>query len=274
MSRLSWEPILRRAADIVNGYDTGVTLRQLFYRLVSESVLPNTPSAYKALSARTAQARRDRWFPALVDNTRQIEQAVSFQNPLDALTHTLNRYRLDRSDGQRWNIYLGIEKHALAGLLWSWFADLGVRIVALGGYSSQTLVDEVVTDVEADGRPAVMIYAGDLDPSGEDIERDFTERTGGAFDKVSRIALTTQQVNDFDLPPQMGKIADARASQFIAKHGALIQVELDSLPPEVLKKLYRDAIDALWDKSIFDRVRNQEIQDRASLERHLSTFGT
>jgi len=37
--RLVWAPILRRAASVVDGYDTGVTLRQLFYRLVSEELL-------------------------------------------------------------------------------------------------------------------------------------------------------------------------------------------------------------------------------------------
>ena len=35
MSRLDWNTILERAAAIVSDYDTGVTLRQLFYRLVA-----------------------------------------------------------------------------------------------------------------------------------------------------------------------------------------------------------------------------------------------
>lgn len=58
-ARLKWEPILVSAAGIVRGYDTPVTLRQLFYRLVAAAVISNTSSAYKTLSSRTAAARRE-----------------------------------------------------------------------------------------------------------------------------------------------------------------------------------------------------------------------
>ena len=51
---------------IVQSYSTGVTLRQLFYRLVSALLLPNTQSAYKRLSSVTAEARRRGEFPELV----------------------------------------------------------------------------------------------------------------------------------------------------------------------------------------------------------------
>jgi len=50
--------IPQQAAAIVRSYDTGVTLRQLFYRLVAAHLLPNTTTAYKGLSSQTAEARR------------------------------------------------------------------------------------------------------------------------------------------------------------------------------------------------------------------------
>ena len=54
--RTDWKALLPRAAEIVRGYDTGVLLRQLFYRLVADHSLPNTKSAYKGLSKYTAEA--------------------------------------------------------------------------------------------------------------------------------------------------------------------------------------------------------------------------
>ncbi len=57
MPNLKWPPIVERAAEIAGSYSTAVTLRQLFYRLVSEGLLANTDVSYKTLSARTAQAR-------------------------------------------------------------------------------------------------------------------------------------------------------------------------------------------------------------------------
>ena len=56
--RPAWPELLERAAAIVESYDTLVTLRQLFYRLVAALLLPNTTNAYKSLSRYTAEARR------------------------------------------------------------------------------------------------------------------------------------------------------------------------------------------------------------------------
>ena len=38
--RRDWSAILARAGEIVRSYDTGVTLRQLFYRLVAAAEAP------------------------------------------------------------------------------------------------------------------------------------------------------------------------------------------------------------------------------------------
>jgi hypothetical protein len=40
VSRVCWKPILKQAALTMQSYDTGVTLRQLFYRLVAKVILP------------------------------------------------------------------------------------------------------------------------------------------------------------------------------------------------------------------------------------------
>src|SRR3546814_4970649 len=82
--------------------------------------------------------------------------------------------------------------------------------------SDLTYVKEVVRDVEAQDRPAVLLYAGDFDPSGEDIDRDFTARTD-CFAKVVRVALNAEQVTEYDLPPAMGKATDSRASRFVER---------------------------------------------------------
>ncbi len=86
MTRIDWGRVLERAAAIVRGYDTSVTLRQLFYRLVSEQALPNSNSAYKRLSTVTAEARRGGDFPDLIDRGRSIHRYTYFDGPVDALS--------------------------------------------------------------------------------------------------------------------------------------------------------------------------------------------
>ena len=58
-------------------------------------------------------------------------------------------------------VCLGVEKAGLVAQLSAWYGELGISIVALRGYSSQTLVDEVRLSALD-----VMLYAGDYDPSG------------------------------------------------------------------------------------------------------------
>jgi hypothetical protein len=267
---LDWNTIVKRAKLIVESYDTGVTLRQLYYRLVSEGLIPNRQQAYKTLSMKTAQARREGWFPALIDRTREIERYNYWLSADDAMLDATESFRLDRTDGQEWSVYLGVEKHGMSVQLMHWFGKLGIPVLALGGYSSQTFVDQVKHHVESYGRSSVLLYAGDFDASGVDIDRDFEERTD-IFDEVQRVALNSKQIGEYKLPPMPGKRADSRSASFILAHGELIQVELDALPPEELRKLYQAALDGYWDEDAYKATLKREKKQRELL-RYLNSL--
>lgn len=262
--RLDWAGVLVEAARIVESYETPVTLRQLFYRLVAAEILPNSESAYRKLSARTAEARRRGAFPDLVDLTREIHRPGAFASPEEARAWLRGVYRRDRTEGQAVSVYLGVEKRGLVAQLSSWFEERGVPILSLGGYASQSYVGEVRADVEGQGRPSVLLYAGDHDASGEDIDRDFVERTG-CWDEVVRVALSWEQVVAHDLPPAPGKAEDSRSAAFAARHGRLVQVELDALPPDVLRELFEAEVAARWDASLFGTSVERERLDRKAL---------
>ena len=262
--RIDWPVVLDRAAQIVRSYDTGVTLRQLFYRLVSEGAFPNTIGSYKRLSELTAAARREGSFPYLIDRGRSIYRPSSWASAKEILTGAASQFRFDRTRDQDTSVYLAVEKASLVVQLVSWFGDLGLPVLALGGYASQSYVDVVVADVDRQERPAALLYAGDLDPSGEDIDRDFLERTD-CWHKVVRVALTPEQVDEFNLPAMPGKATDSRAAGFIARHGALTQTEVDALPPNVLRSLFADAVSQFWDTSRYDDVVADEQAERDNL---------
>lgn len=265
-TRLNWPPILERAAAIVRSYDTPVTLRQLHYQLVSQQIIPNDQNAYKRLSELTAEARRDGDFPDLEDRGRAINQAAGWDSPEQAMQTTARYYRVDRTLGQEFAVYLGVEKAGMLAQLRSWFDGYGVPVLALGGYASQTYKDQVRASVLAQERPSVLVYAGDFDPSGEDILRDFLARTN-CWDHVVQVALTADQVAEHDLPVSVGKATDSRADGFIREHGGLYQVELDALDPTTLRGLYQGAVDALWDYQEFERVLAREDRERQALIR-------
>jgi hypothetical protein len=269
--RVDWPVVIEHGAGIVASYQTGVTLRQLFYRLVADGTLPNVQSYYRRLSAMTAQARRDGGFPGLLDRTSQIEEPLTFNGATDARGWLRNRYRRDRTTGQEWTIVLGVEKAGISEQLNAWLTEpLGIPHVALGGYASQTLCDEVAWYVEERERPAVLVYAGDHDPTGEDIDRDFIERVG-LFDQVLRVALNVEQVAEYGLAenPDAEVAAklerDPRAARFYEEHGSLVQYEVDALPPDTLRNLYRDAVADFWDDEAYQEVLVLEEADLAEL---------
>jgi hypothetical protein len=256
--------ILPAAAEIVASYETRVTLRQLFYRLVVEEVLLNTQNEYNQLSSRSAKARRQGSFPSLMDAGRAIVQPNSWTNPEKAREDLRRLYRRDRTEGQKQQLYLGVEKAGLVQQLRVWFGQpFGIPILPTGGYSSESFEAEILTHSHTDGRPTVLLYGGDLDPSGEDIERNLLRWTD--FDIAKRIAVTPEQIVEFALPTLPGKASDSRAATFESKHGRLFQVEVDALAPDVLRGLFADAIAEFWDDDAYNVVLSQEQAERETL---------
>jgi hypothetical protein len=267
--RLCWPPIIERAAEIAG--ETVMTLRQCFYILVSEGLIPNADSSYKGLSRLTAEARREGSFSSFIDGTREIFQYATFDGVAEAIGDTVATYRRDRTEGQERQVWIAGEKRTLAKQLQQWFGDLGCPIVVCAGYPSQTLCDDVSGQVHNDGRGAALIYAGDFDPSGEDIARDFVTRVD-AFDDFVRVAVTPEQIDSLKLTPMPGKRSDARADAFEARHGELVQVEVEAIHPDTLRRLYQEAIDEVWDASTFDRVCERENLERDELEALLERY--
>jgi hypothetical protein len=263
--RVKWPPVYDRAREIVEGYaaqGTRVTLRQIFYRLVAELWIPNLLNTYTYLGRSLARLRREDDFPRLLDQGRRIERPLYFEGVDDAKDWLKDQYRRDRTEGQPWSIYIGAEKATLLPQLDNWFSDRGLPVFSLRCYSGQELVTDVQNDIMVSDRPAVLIYAGDFDPSGVHINRDFAKRVG-IFDKIERIALNGDQI--VGLPSQPGKSKDPRARGFVREHGELVQVELEALDPNDLKQFYEDAIAQYWDEAAYRHVLRKEKRERDSL---------
>ncbi|MGH3077239.1 MAG: DUF2399 domain-containing protein [Gaiellaceae bacterium] len=260
--RKAWAPILKRAAEIVEEYETAVTLRQVFYRLVAAGLIENSENDYKHLSRRSADLRRRDEFPALLDRTRTIERPSTWSSPADALDTLARAYRRDLLATQATFPVIVVEKATLVAQLRAWFDDLCVPVVPLRGYASEALERDVIELVENDERDVVLLYCGDFDPTGEDIPRAFEENTG--LD-LRRVALTDEQVDRYALPPAPGKASDSRAAGFEERHGRLVQVELEALDPDDLRRLIADELDDLVDLELVELEAKRERTERARL---------
>jgi hypothetical protein len=118
--------------------------------------------------------------------------------------------------------------------------------------------------LDRDDRPTVLIYAGDFDPSGEDILRDLIDRTNG-IDRVRLVAVTEDQIDTYSLAENPGKTSDSRAAAFEARHGRLVQVEVEALTPSELRALFQTEINDYWEDDAYREALAVEKADRDRL---------
>ena len=269
---MDWKVIVPEAARIANSYSTAVTLRQLHYRLVAANVggYINTQNCYKYLSELTAGARREGTFPALSDRTRGIERPLSFRDPDHALVWLKKIYKRDRTEDQTVQTWVLYEKATLGAQIEGWTDEYGIPTAALRGYSSESLEREIFDAMERDARPAVVFYVGDLDPEGEDIERNFknqARRLSVGFKHWERLTVLPPQIAQYGLVENPGKVKSSRAAGFKAKHGRLFQIETEAIDPAILERLVTKAITARkwFTKAKWEDSKAQELEDIASL---------
>lgn len=246
-----------------------LTLRQLYYQLVSRNVIPNTERSYKGLGSLVSDARlagRMDW-AAIEDRNRIPEIPLEFQDLHHCVRSYMEHYRLPRWSGQENYVELWVEKAALAGVLQPLANEFHVTLMVNRGYSSQSAMYEAAQRFKDAGpRSSILFYLGDHDPSGEDMVRDIRDRLcmfGRRVD-VRKLALTRDQIDEYDPPPNPTKVTDTRAAAYIAKHGEH-SWEVDALNPSMLADIIRGAFDEVIDAESMKAIVEQEEADKTQL---------
>ena len=254
--------------------DIALTVRQLYYQLVSRDIIPNNERAYKRLIELITNGRMGGHidWSAIVDRGRVTVMPSHWGSPVDILRSAKESYRLDRWENQPYFVEVWCEKDALSSILEPVCNRWHVRYLAGHGYLSTTAVYDAAKrfDAEnAEGRTPVVVYLGDHDPSGQDMSRDIFDRlsvlTRGQDVEVNRIALTMNQVRQYDPPPNPTKVTDSRASDYIAEFGH-DSWEADALNPRVLKELVTDTIVNLLDFGPYEDVLEREKEHKEQIQ--------
>lgn len=249
-----------------------LTLRQLYYQLVTRNILPNKRSSYVFLSQIVTRARMAGLIPweCIEDRVRVPRRASEFSDLSELVEAALASYRLPRWNGQGAYCELWVEKDALASVLWPIARDYHVVLMVNRGYSSASAMKDAAGRFTRDGegKNCILIYVGDFDPSGEDMVRDIRERLG-EFDAdvdLRKIALTYDQVEQYRLPPNPAKMSDTRARAFVKRYGAS-SYEVDALPPAELTRLITTELNGIVDREAMNAVMQAEEFDRRRLRR-------
>lgn len=268
------QDLIDTANSIITDYQSKgyrLTLRQLYYQFVSRDLIPNSEKSYKRLGTVISDGRlagQIDW-AAIEDRVRIPKVPNEFNSIQDLVEAAIRSYRLPRWRGQENYVELWVEKDALAGVLQPLASKHHITLMVNRGYSSQSAMFEAAQrfiEAESEHNHSFLLYLGDHDPSGEDMVRDVRDRLElfGATLEVEKLALTMDQVQQYNPPPNPAKMTDSRANSYVALHGNS-SWEVDALPPDVLSTLIENAIENLLNVEIMEGIKAEEQEDKQHL---------
>ena len=269
--RFSWTALQIRKLEAVQAILVELeaymplTLRQIYYQLVSKEIIENKNTEYNMLSNLLKWARVDGFiaWTAIEDRVRAVHSNEGWGDEeifFDAhFENFLGGYRRHLAQTQDVYVEVWIEKDALSRLFSTVTRKYCVSTVVCRGFSSVTFLQNYakrITYHEQEGQRPVMLYFGDFDPSGEEMFISMGKTLRNELNvediRLKKVALTLGDIAEYQLPhdPRALKHSDPRASRYVALYGDLA-VELDALAPDVLERKIRIAIEEEFNMDLF-----------------------
>jgi hypothetical protein len=308
------QAIIDKATQICASYSTPLTLRQLYYKLVTLNAFPNDQREYDKLQTLMNDARMAGEFDweYLIDRTRNLVAPTTWSSPAALLKAAAKQYSVDLWAGTHHRVEVWIEKDAGIGVIESVCATEQVPYFSCRGYTSVSEMWNAAQRIGnhlVNGDRVTVLHIGDHDPSGLDMTRDIRERFatflandwyrstayaeypgfgsstndkirnsmrecirahGGTIHseppwRVKRIALSYEQVQQYNPLPQPAKRTDSRFLRYQEETGLDESWELDALDPAVLQNLISSEIDAVRDDEVWAANLAREAKDQLTL---------
>lgn len=250
-----------------------MTVRQIYYQLVSRQVIKNNRGQYQAVSNAVVEARKEGAIPWewVEDRLRRPRQVPTWEDLRDFAETARRAYRRDPWVTQPGYVEVWLEKDALSGIFEDVLAHYRVTLNVGRGYDGWDSIHNAA-ERYGSGESVTVLYFGDFDPSGEDMVRSLRERLAffGCIPEIIKCALTQDDIRQYNLPPDFTKPTDTRQAAFVARHGDM-SVELDALPVDVLEERLRSEIESRLDLAAMEAVRKLEQEERSQLAAALGT---
>lgn len=206
-----------------------------------------------------AQVLLEEWeFPAIAT---ELANELDWEIP----DPTVDGYDYMAAD-QPVHLEVWVEKSTMNDVLEPICRRYGANLVTSLGFQSVTGTIQLLKRIEEHGQPARILYISDFDPAGDgmpaavarQIEFWMEEYCQGIEIKLEPIALTADQVAEYDLPRIPVKDSDMRKAGWIERRGAGA-VELDALEalhPGALRDIVQAALDVYYDHKLARALRD------------------
>ena len=256
---------IRDAVDGLQSDYEQVTVRQAFYALTVRDVVEKTDAGYRQVQRQILLMRREGLLPwsFVADGTRWQRKPESYDDVEDALQEVARTYRRNLWRAQQVRIEVWLEKDALAAVVSEASVPWDVALMVSRGQSSDTFcfsAAQAALEAWKHGIVTQIFALYDADRSGRNAAAKVREKlvrySGGVPIKFDLLAVTDEQIDEWDLPTRPGKEDPSERA-----------VELDAIPPDRLIALVEDAIKGLIDQDAWAMEQVVEEAEREILAR-------
>ena len=251
-----------------------MTVRQIFYRLVSTGVIAKTEQEYKGTVGRLLTTMRKNGvipYTWLADATRWQRKPRSFDSLTEMLEISKETYRRALWTTAPDYVEIWSEKDAIASVLYDVTSVWDVPLMVARGYASLSFLHTTAEQMKEIAKPTYIYYFGDFDPSGVDARkycrRTLREMAPEVELHFKTVAVTVKQIREWKLPTRPTKKTDTRSKKFFGP-----SVDVDAIPPSTLRELAETCIHAHVDEQELAGVLEAEDAERETLERFLGAF--
>lgn len=262
----------RQIYDVLKA-DHPQSVRHVFYRMTDPRLpvsVEKSDHGYKQIQLRMTEMRRAGTLPYswITDATRRGHFVNTFNGKAEFIQAFAGLYRADLWAYADEYVEVWCESRSIAGVIERDCRDLAVSLFPSGGFSSLTLayasamgINESTNDGE---KAAHVIYIGDYDPAGVlidlSIEKELRQHLHSAVDlSFHRIAITEDQIEQYDLPTKPRKAGDKRSQHVKAT------VEAEAMPAKTMRKLLRDTVESFLPEGALEAARVAEESEQSGL---------
>ena len=221
----------------------------------------------------------------------------------ESVRSNAEHYRRDKLANQPVFIELWCEAAGMVPQMERVANPYSIPVYSTGGFSSLTVTHEIAERVLERDKPTVFLHVGDYDPSGESIFEAMTldakalalqrlywrmDRNGAGGDELERVfpggtlnlrgdlpdglpdlrairvALTGEQVDDYNLPTAPPKASDTRSRNWV---GDTCQAE--AMAPDDLARIVDEAILDHIDQDLLDETNEAEVNEGRAIRRRV-----
>ena len=256
---------LRAAIYAVAEVDRPVSIRHIFYRMVTQNLIEKSDRGYQQLQKITVDMRRAKVLPYswIEDSSRRAYMNTGYAGVGNYAQAAASIYRRDYWASTDTLVEVWCESRSLAGVLGQVCSDYLVPLFPSGGFASLSFLYQAAEHIQESERAnAVILYLGDYDQAGVLIDRSIEKDLRGFLEdwpgdlSFERLAVNDDQIDRMGLPTRPPKPSDTRSKEVTRA------VEAEAIPAPTMRAIVSSALETLIPEHVLKVQRAVELEER------------